>query len=135
MDNIEIYEIEQEKCACRGSFLDKFLQPALLVTLEKGPAHGFQLISDMEKSGMVSGDSLDPAGMYRTLKKMEAAGLVSSEWDVETTSKPRRIYQITPVGRGCLKTWQTTLLDYRENLNHIIDGIGKIQDIKQDENE
>ena len=50
-----------EKCACRGSYLDKFLQPAILVVLQRGSSHGFQMISDLEKSGMVSGNGLDPA--------------------------------------------------------------------------
>ncbi len=48
-----------EKCACRGSYLDKFLQPAILVVLQRGSSHGFQMISDLEKSGMVSGNGLD----------------------------------------------------------------------------
>ena len=73
-----------EKCACRGSYLDKFLQPAILVVLQRGSSHGFQMISDLEKSGMVSGNGLDPAGLYRTLKRMETAGLVTSYWDTES---------------------------------------------------
>ena len=81
-------DLAAEKCACRGSFLDKFLQPAILVVLSKGSSHGFQMIADLEKSGMVSGDSLDPAGLYRTLKRMEAAGLVRSYWDTEATRSP-----------------------------------------------
>lgn len=114
---------EKEKCACNGSFLDKFLQPALLVILTRGKSHGFQMISDLEESGMVSGDSMDPAGLYRTLKRMEAAGLVTSYWDTETTAKPRRIYEITEQGRECLLTWENTLLEYRGNIDRIIGAI------------
>ena len=44
-------DLAAEKCACRGSFLDKFLQPAILVVLSKGSSHGFQMIADLEKSG------------------------------------------------------------------------------------
>lgn len=115
-----VNSIEAEKCACKGSFLDKFLQPALLVVLSRGKSHGFQMISDLEASGMVSGDSLDPAGLYRTLKRMEAAGLVTSYWDTESGSKPRRIYEITQQGRGCLGTWETTLTEYQSNLSAIL---------------
>jgi PadR family transcriptional regulator PadR len=117
MDNLA------EKCACRGSFLDKFLQPAMLIVLSRGSSHGFQMISDLEKSGMVSGDSLDPAGLYRTLKRMEASGLVSSYWDTETGSKPKRIYSITDEGRHCLGTWEETLIEYRSNIDAILSGI------------
>ena len=109
-----------EKCACQGAFLDKFLQPAILVVLSRGSSHGFQMIADLERSGMVSGDSLDPAGLYRTLKKMEGGGLVTSVWDTESASKPRRVYSITPEGRACLSRWRETLEEYRANLDAIL---------------
>ena len=107
-----------EKCACRGSYLDKFLQPAILVVLQRGSSHGFQMISDLEKSSMVSG-----AGLYRTLKRMETAGLVTSYWDTESASKPRRVYSITDDGRHCLSAWEKTLLEYRSNIDAILRGI------------
>lgn len=109
-----------DKCACNGSFLDKFIQPAMLVILSRGDNHGFQMIAELEQSGMVSGDSLDPAGLYRTLKRMEASGLVSSRWDTDSAAKPRRIYSITEEGRHCLSTWNTTLKEYRSNLDTIL---------------
>lgn len=112
-----------EKCACRGSYLDKFLQPAVLVVLLRSSSHGFQIISDLEKSGMVSGNGLDPAGLYRTLKRMEAGGLVVSYWDTESGSKPKRIYSITDEGRLCLSSWKTTLSEYRSNIDSILNGI------------
>lgn len=112
-----------ELCACNGSFLDKFIQPALLVILTRGENHGFQLISDLEKSGMVSGGSLDPAGLYRTLKRMEANGLVSSRWDTSIASKPRRVYSITDAGTHCLHSWNKTLQDYQSNLSTILQQI------------
>lgn len=114
---------ELKKCACNGSFLDKLTQPALLAILARGSNYGFQLISDLEHSGMVSGDSLDPAGLYRTLKRMEAAGLVCSFWDTETSSKPRRIYSITDQGHACLDNWRDTLLEYRANIDTILAGL------------
>ena len=114
---------ELKKCACNGSFLDKLTQPALLVVLSRGSSYGFQLISDLEHSGMVSGDSLDPAGLYRTLKRMESAGLVRSFWDTETSAKPRRIYSITDQGRACLNHWRDTLLEYRANIDTILAGL------------
>ena len=117
-----------EKCACQGAFLDKFIQPAILVVLSRGSSHGFQMIADLERSGMVSGDSLDPAGLYRTLKKMEGSGLVTSVWDTESASKPRRVYSITPAGRSCLDQWRETLEEYRANLDAILGEIRGLPD-------
>ena len=110
----------EEKCACRGDFLDKFVQPALLVSLSKGDRYGFQMVAELEASGMVAGDHLDPAGLYRTLKRMEGAGLVTSRWDVESASKPRRVYSITAQGRACLGAWRDTLLEYQSRIDHIL---------------
>ena len=114
---------ELTKCACNGSFLDKLLQPALLTMLAKGPSYGFQLLLNLGKNGMVSGDTLDPAGLYRTLKRMESGGLVCSFWDTESCAKPRRIYSVTDQGLDCLKNWYKTLLEYRSSLDTILRGI------------
>ena len=113
-------EQTEVKCACRGDFLDKFVQPALLVSLSKGECYGFQMVAELESSGMVSGDHLDPAGLYRTLKRMEGAGLVTSRWDVESANKPRRIYSITDQGRACLGAWRNTLQEYQQRISHIL---------------
>ena len=113
------------KCACKGSFLDKFVQPAVLIVLSKGPNHGFQMVADLQKSGMLSGDSLDPAGLYRTLKRMEAAGLVSSWWDTDSAPKPKRMYEITQEGSRCLDTWADTLREYRNNIDIILREINR----------
>ena len=111
---------EDEKCACKGSYLDKFIQPAVLLCLKEGPSHGFQLINDLENSGMVSGGSVDPTGLYRTLKKMEGSGHVSSYWDTENYPKPRRIYSITKQGLHCLGFWKETLKEYNRNIETIL---------------
>lgn len=114
---------EFTKCACNGSFLDKLLQPALLTLLSAEPSYGFRMLSDLEHNGMVPGDSLDPAGLYRTLKRMEGAGLVRAFWETENCAKPRRIYSITDQGLICLENWHRTLLEYRNNLDTILCGI------------
>ena len=82
-----------EKCACKGSFLDRLLQPTILMLLYRKPLHGFSILKEMEKSGIMDYSGIDPTGLYRTLKKMEAAGLLASEWDM--SDQPRRIYKIT----------------------------------------
>ena len=109
-----------DKCACKGSFLDRLTQPALLVILVKNSCHGFKMMEKLKESGMITGDSIDPAGLYRTLKRMENAGLVVSYWDTETGSKPKRIYSITEEGMHCLKQWRCTLNEYRNNIDTIL---------------
>lgn len=105
-----------QKCACKGFFLDKLIQPAILVMLKEAPSHGFQLISCLEESRMVAGNTLDPAGLYRTLKKMEESGLLTSHWQAAPPGKPKRIFTITEEGSHCLANWHETLTAYQENI-------------------
>ena len=100
--------------SCKGMFLDKLLQPAILLTLAKGPCHGFRLLQLLKDDGLIDGD-LDPAGLYRTLKRMEADGYLSSHEDTPGT-RARRIFSLTDLGRYSLKSWESSLRKYQ---NHI----------------
>ena len=68
-----------QKCACQGSFLERFIQPSILLLLNRGPMHGFSILKSLYKSDLMDYSSLDPTGLYRMLKKMEESGILSSE--------------------------------------------------------
>ena len=101
-----------DKCACRGSFLDRFVQPSILMVLAHESLHGFSILKRLYQSDVMDYSSLDPTGLYRTLKKMEEAGLLVSALDTENPTQPKRIFTITEEGRVCLIFWKDTLLDY-----------------------
>lgn len=114
-------------CACKGSNLDKMLQPAILTILYRKKLHGFALIQELSTNSMFGGTLPDKAGVYRYLKKMEESGLLVSEWELdETGGKPRRMYSITDRGRHCLKNWDIALKHYAEAINGLITDIEKI---------
>ncbi len=50
--------------------------------------------------------------MYKALERMEAAGLLTSRWEDDSTAeegRPRRkLYTVTPVGEERLAEWQGT---------------------------
>ena len=85
------------KCACKGDFLDRFIQPEILMLLCGQPMHGFSILKEYNRRTGVAG-AIDPTGLYRTLKKMEENGLLASDLDTMSTSKPRRIYSVTSEG-------------------------------------
>jgi len=114
------------KCACKGGYLEKFIQPAILKILFKEPHHGFYILSKLSESSVVGGNAPDPTGMYRMLKKMEAEGLLKSEWDTENYSQPRRIYSITDEGRECLKEWSITLDSYSKKISKLSKEISEL---------
>ena len=68
-------------CPCSGGTLDKLVQPALLAALTEGPVHGYRLAERINEMTGQCGEKPDVSGIYRFLKKMEAAGLVTSEWE------------------------------------------------------
>ena len=98
-----------KKCACRGSFLERFIQPSILLLLNEEPMHGFSILKKLYKSDVMDYSSIDPTGLYRTLKKMEESGLLTS----------RIVYEITDEGRVCLVFWRATLLDYRDRIDRL----------------
>lgn len=74
----------------------------LLATLhERGPAHGYALITALRES---SGGTFDlPEGtVYPALHRLERDGLVTGFWE-EGTPRRRRSYELTPQGRAALQ--------------------------------
>lgn len=81
-----------QKCACQGSFLERFIQPSILLLLNRGPMHGFSILKSLYKSDLMDYSSLDPTGLYRMLKKMEESGILSSELEIENGVGETRIF-------------------------------------------
>lgn len=73
----------------------------ILFSLVGEDRHGYGIVKDVE-SGSRGGVRLDPANLYRSLKRMMAEGLVE-EADVPSNDDPgsdrRRYYRITSLGR------------------------------------
>ncbi len=107
------------KCACQGSFLDRFIQPYILVLLNKEKLHGFSIYKKLLESKAIDYSGIDPTGLYRTLKKMEENGLLKSEWDMGESAQPKKVYHITKDGKECLKNWKITLDLYKKDIEKL----------------
>src|SRR5688572_14336744 len=69
----------------------------ILAVLAEGPNHGYGLIKAVEARSS-SGVELDPANLYRVLRRMRAL-----KWIRETAGdERRRTYAIAPAGRAIL---------------------------------
>lgn len=107
-------------CPCSGKTLARLLNPAIMLCLARGPAHGYSLVQQLGALKMFASGEPDPAGVYRTLKQMESQNLVSAEW--ETGVGPaRRVFSLTPDGAACLDRWMQTLATYREAIDDLLD--------------
>ena len=90
-----------------GGGIRRFLEPVLLLLLHQGANHGYELVSALAPFGL---DDVAPGPVYRTLRELEAAGLVKSEWDTESSGGPaRRVDRLTEAGHRYLTDWVENL--------------------------
>ncbi|MCA9099160.1 MAG: helix-turn-helix transcriptional regulator [Planctomycetaceae bacterium] len=88
-----------------GDKLRGHLDTMILSLLERGAAHGFEILKRMEQSG----DGLlrmKEGSLYPALYRLEAAGLLQGTWEDESSGRRgarRRIYRITPKGKRQLQ--------------------------------
>jgi PadR family transcriptional regulator PadR len=96
----------------------RMLEPALLLLLHHGPAHGYTFLEQLEEFGL---GQLNPSVVYRVLRDMEDRGWVTSTWNEETSQgPPRRVYQITAQGDEMLALWAQDLQEARGRIDHLL---------------
>ena len=92
-----------------------FLQPCLLVMLHRESAHGYSLLNGLDEFGFDPGQ-LDPSLVYRVLRELEMAEMVSSKWDSNSLGPQRRVYEITSAGEKHLAEWMQDLRKARQEI-------------------
>ncbi|MFP5317794.1 MAG: PadR family transcriptional regulator [Acidimicrobiia bacterium] len=75
------------------------LRTALLVLLSDRESHGYDLALRLAPFGIEP----DMAGLYRTLRSMDRAGDLRSEWSTSSKGPARRVYGLTEEGRRRLQ--------------------------------
>jgi len=92
-----------------------WLQPFLLLSLQQWQSHGYELMQRLSVFGF---EALDPGSVYRTLRQLERDGLVSSDWDTNSSNGPaRRVYSLTASGETYLQGWASALRGYQSMLD------------------
>jgi len=104
----------------RGSGQRKmfFLQSCLLVLLHREPGYGYILMDGLREFGFQT-EQMDISILYRTLRDMEAAKLVSGAWGDNSLGPQRRIYTITPQGETSLAEWVEALRQRRREFEKL----------------
>ncbi len=102
---------QKDKTAFKAPRLHgELLATSLLGLLRDWNAHGYQLAQRLADAGL---PPFDVGTIYRTLRQLEKAGLVSSLWDTSESGPARRTYSLTTAGELFLGTWADMLKRYQ----------------------
>lgn len=91
----------QDRCAGRRGALT---EAVLLAALQRGDMHGYDLrtaVGEMTNGAL----TIDVGGLYRTLRRLEEDGFVTSCWVEGEAGPQKRNYSITTEGRELADDW------------------------------
>ena len=77
-------------------------------------------VQQLSEAGLPAFDS---GTVYRTLRQLEKAGMVSSFWDTSDSGPARRMYSLTKAGDIFLTSWIDVLGRYQAVLRKTIEGL------------
>jgi PadR family transcriptional regulator PadR len=100
--------------------LYRFCEPIVLLTLARlGEAHGYQIVSEAEQFA-VTHAGVDSAAVYRSLRRLEANGNVTSSWDTSGSGPARRLYTLTAAGCEHLAEWVEVMGEIASSLGSLV---------------
>lgn len=112
---------EKQRDASCPRRIRRFVEPALLLLLNREPMHGYALMDGLRHLGMAD-YPINKSAIYRALRSLEGRGVVESDWDVHVTSgPPRRVYTLTESGHCYLDEWAGDLRATARMLTTFID--------------
>lgn len=98
-----------EPCTCAMGNLYRFVEPVVLYLLKKkGRTYGYELGKALGEHALTD-SIIEPGALYRTLRRLEENGYVSSNWDVSGAGPAKRIYELTSAGEKHLEEWVVVL--------------------------
>jgi DNA-binding PadR family transcriptional regulator len=112
---------ELKECAQLGQTLNRLSQPTILTILAASaePLHGYVIVQRAASTPMFGGKKPDATGVYRTLKAMEADGLVTAEWETPKAGPAKRTFTLTAAGRTTLRRWIDSLACYEVTIEEL----------------
>ncbi len=118
----EFSEEDSQAGIPRQTPIERFMEPCILLLLLKGPSHGYGLLDDLEKQ---CGETVDVGNLYRTLRRMEKDGWVSSNWGTGENGPKKRVYELTEDGKEFLRSWAAGLEKNRQLIERFLEGFKK----------
>jgi PadR family transcriptional regulator PadR len=101
----------------------------LLLMLDGGPTYGY----DLHRALIGHGVEVDPAMLYRTLRKLESYGWVQSRWMKSVAGPRRRFYRLTAQGSRQLEEIVETITAIRDFHDAFVQAYGAAQRDRRDD--
>lgn len=106
-------------CHGRAHRMDRFMEVCVLLLLSEQTSHGYELAERLAVFGF------DPAQLqigtlYKTLRKIESANLVTSTWQAGRQGPQKRVYSITEAGKQSLADWIAFLKSRKQKIETIL---------------
>ena len=93
--------------ATEMEILQGTLDLLVLKTLSWGPMHGYNILDWLRRTTDAE-LRIEDAALYPALHRMEARGLIESEWGLSENNRRAKFYRLTPAGRRSLRTQAAT---------------------------
>ena len=91
----------------------------ILKALSRGPKHGYGIARWIE--GHAGEDlPIEEGSLYPALHRLQARGLVTSEWTMSDTNRRVKSYTITDEGRVRLKAEQSRWADFSASITRVL---------------
>lgn len=83
--------------------LDGKIETLLLAQLAESPAHGYQLVKDLndQAGGLLA---LGEGTVYPVLHRLEERGLILAKWERGDNGRERKVYRVSKKGKARLDT-------------------------------
>jgi PadR family transcriptional regulator PadR len=104
----------------RAEALKGHLDALLLSTLTSGPRHGYAVIEAL-RAGSSGVFDLPTGTVYPALRRLERAGLVTSDWST-VGGRARRTYALTAAGNRSLREERTRWEEFATAVSALLAG-------------
>jgi PadR family transcriptional regulator PadR len=94
----------------------------ILRLLADEPMYGYQMVRELQTRSEGYFE-VEQGTLYPALHRLEADGLVRSEWETAGDGPPRKYYYLTDAGRAALHKGATQWIDFSHGLLKLLDGL------------
>ena len=100
--------------------LSRLIEPVVILAIKQHPGvHGYDLAHHIQRLAMTDSE-IEAGAVYRILRQLESAGMVTSTWDTVGPGPARRCYSLTKEGVTHLLEWAQLIEKRRQEMDRFL---------------